>query len=123
VPKGSIGARQLVRLIKEGHHIGMLVDQKLNTGIEVPFFGHPAMTAPAIAQLALKYDLPLVPCAVRRTVGAHFEVTIHAPLEHPRTDNTAADVRTLMGTINTFLEDAIRANPPHWMWLHRRWMD
>ena len=123
VPKGSVGARQIVRLIKEGSHIGMLVDQKLNSGIEMPFFGHPAMTAPAIAQLALKYDLPVVPSAIRRTGGANFDVTFHPPLEHPRTGDTAADVRTLMGTINTFLEDAIRANPPHWMWLHRRWMD
>ena len=123
VPKGSIGARQIIRLIKEGRHIGMLVDQKLNSGIEVPFFGHPAMTAPAIAQLALKYDLPLVPAGIRRTHGANFEVTIHPPLRHPRTGDTAADVRTLMGTINTFLEDAIRADPPNWMWLHRRWMD
>ena len=123
VPKGSIGARQIIRLIKEGRHIGMLVDQKLNSGIEVPFFGHPAMTAPAIAQLALKYDLPLVPAGIRRTYGANFEVRIHPPLEHPRTGDTAADVRTLMGTINTFLEDAIRADPPNWMWLHRRWMD
>ena len=123
VPKGSIGARQIIRLIKEGRHIGMLVDQKLNSGIEVPFFGHPAMTAPAIAQLALKYDLPLVPAGIRRTHGANFEVTIHPPLEHPRTGDIAADVRTLMGTINTFLEDAIRADPPNWMWLHRRWMD
>jgi KDO2-lipid IV(A) lauroyltransferase len=101
----------------------MLVDQKLNSGIEVPFFGRPAMTAPAIAQLALKYDLPLVPAGIRRTNGANFEVIIHPPLEHPRTSDTAADVRTLMGTINTFLEDAIRADPPNWMWLHRRWMD
>lgn len=123
VPKGTPGARQMVRLIKDGGHLGMLVDQKHNGGIEVPFFGHPAMTAPAIAQLALKYDLPLVPCAVRRTHGAHFEVTIHPPLTHPNTGDATADVRTLMGTINTFLEDAIRANPPHWMWLHRRWMD
>ena len=31
----------------------MLVDQKLNDGIPVPFFGRPAMTAPALAQMAL----------------------------------------------------------------------
>lgn len=123
VPKGTPGARQMVKIVKDGGHLGMLVDQKLNAGIALPFFGHPAMTAPAIAQLALKYDLPLVPCAVRRTHGAHFTVTIHPPLVLPDSGDRDADVRAVMTAINTFLEDSIRANPPHWMWLHRRWVD
>ncbi|NQV79632.1 MAG: lauroyl acyltransferase [Alphaproteobacteria bacterium] len=123
VPKGAPGARQMLKIIKAGGHLGMLVDQKLNAGINVPFFGHPAMTAPAIAQLALKYDLPVVPCAVRRTHGAHFVVTYAPPLEHPTSGDHEKDVYDLMVAINTFLEDAIRANPPHWMWLHRRWVD
>jgi len=123
VPKGAVGARQMVKIIKAGGHLGMLVDQKHNAGIEVPFFGRPAMTAPAIAQLALKYDLPLVPCAVRRTEGAHFAVTIHPPMDLPRSGDTDQDVHALMVAINTFIEDAIRANPAHWMWLHRRWVE
>ena len=123
VPKGAVGARQMVKIIRDGGHLGMLVDQKLNAGIAVPFFGQPAMTAPAIAQLALKYDLPLVPCAVRRTHGAHFAVTIHPPLAHPDTGDRERDVYALMVEINKFIEETIRANPPHWMWLHRRWKD
>ncbi len=123
VPKGAIGARQMVKIIKAGGHLGMLVDQKHNAGIEVPFFGHPAMTAPAIAQLALKYDLPLVPCAVRRTGGARFSVTIHPPLELPNSGNTEQDVYDLVVRINVFIEDAIRVDPPNWMWLHRRWVE
>lgn len=123
VPKGSVGARQMVKIVKSGGHLGMLVDQKHNAGIAVPFFGAPAMTAPAIAQLALKYDLPLVPCAVTRTGGAHFQVTIHPPLQHPNSGDTDKDIYDLMVAINSFIEDAIRANPAHWMWLHRRWVE
>ena len=60
---------------------------------------------------------------MRRTHGAHFTVTIHPPLVLPDSGDHDADVRAVMTAINTFLEDSIRANPPHWMWLHRRWVD
>ena len=42
----------------------MLVDKKMNDGIEVPFFGLPAMTAPAIAKLHLKYKYPILPTQI-----------------------------------------------------------
>jgi lauroyl/myristoyl acyltransferase len=32
----------------------------MNDGIPVPFFGHPAMTAPALAVLALRFDCDVV---------------------------------------------------------------
>ena len=35
-------------------HAAMLVDQKMNDGIAVPFFGREAMTAPALAMLAIR---------------------------------------------------------------------
>ena len=54
IPKGAHGAREVVRALGDGRHIAMLVDQKLNTGIPVPFFGRDAMTAPAVAAFALR---------------------------------------------------------------------
>ncbi|MBI1986304.1 MAG: lauroyl acyltransferase, partial [Rhodospirillales bacterium] len=39
IPKGSAGARLLLKSLKEGKHLGMLVDQKMNDGIPVKFFG------------------------------------------------------------------------------------
>lgn len=61
IPKGISGARRSLQLLKKGDHLGMVVDQKMNDGIPVPFFGRDAMTAPAIAQFFLKYDIPVVP--------------------------------------------------------------
>jgi hypothetical protein len=46
VPKGAAGGRTLLRHFPSGGQIAMLVDQKQNDGIPVPFFGAPAMTAP-----------------------------------------------------------------------------
>ena len=123
VPKGAAGARQMIDIVRKGGHLGMLVDQKLNTGIPVPFFGREAMTAPAMAQLALKFDLPLIPVSVVRLEGARFRVTVHPPLEVPRTGEREADVRAIMTEVNRLLEGWIRENPAQWLWLHRRWPD
>ena len=55
-----------------GGLLGMLVDQKLNEGIPVPFFGRLAMTTPAIAQFALRFDCPVVPIHAIRLGPARF---------------------------------------------------
>ena len=39
VPKGAKGGRELVRQLRDGGSIALLVDQKQNDGIAVPFFG------------------------------------------------------------------------------------
>ncbi|HIJ62783.1 MAG TPA: lauroyl acyltransferase, partial [Rhodospirillaceae bacterium] len=66
IPKGSAGARTALGLLAKGEHVGMLVDQKMNDGIAAPFFGRPAMTAPALAAFALKYDCPVLPARILR---------------------------------------------------------
>ena len=121
--KGAAGGRRMVELIKQGKHLGMLVDQKQNDGIAVPFFGRNAMTAPAIARLALRYGIPLVPVSVIRTNGARFHVRFHPKLKIVGKANTEQNTYDLMLEINTFIEESIRANPPHWLWIHRRWID
>src|SRR5581483_8730156 len=64
VSKGAEGGRDLLRHLRRGGHVAMLVDQKQNDGIAVPFFGRDAMTAPAIARLGLHFDCPTVPIRV-----------------------------------------------------------
>ncbi|WP_428410192.1 lysophospholipid acyltransferase family protein [Hyphococcus sp.] len=121
VPKGKRGGRALVDALKEGRSLAMLVDQKLNSGISVPFMGLPAMTAPAAARLALKYDAPLVQISLVRLKGAHFRFTVHDPLEFTPRGDVADDVEALTIKINEALEAQIRTNPGQWLWFHRRW--
>ena len=69
----------------------MLIDQKMNDGIAVPFFGRDAMTAPAIAQFGLRLGCVLVPVRTERLKGAHFRVTISPPLDIAPTGDRTAD--------------------------------
>lgn len=121
IPKGPDGARQALMVLKSGGHLGMLVDQKMNDGVPIPFFGRDAMTAPAQAALATKFKCPLVPARVERLKGAHFRVTIHPPMEMPATGDGHQDNRILLTRINAMFEEWIRERPEQWLWVHRRW--
>ncbi len=121
IAKGQQGARDILGVLRKGGHLGMLVDQKMNDGVAVPFFGRDAMTAPAVARMAIKFRCPVVPAKVERLKGAHFRITFYAPLDLPNTGDTAADTLTVMTDINRLVESWIRHDPGQWLWLHRRW--
>ena len=122
-PKGAEGARKLIAALGKGRYLGMLVDQKLNDGIAAPFFGRDAMTAPALAQLALKFGCPVVPARVERLEGARFRLTVYPPMALPDSGDRAADVAETMRRVNALFETWIRERPEQWLWLHRRWPD
>lgn len=120
--KGSKDGRRLVQVLKEGGHLFMLVDQKMNNGIAVPFMGRLAMTPPAPARLALKFDCPLVPARVERIDGkARFRITYYPPLSYERTGDLNRDVYQIMKQVNETIEGWIRERPEQWLWLHQRW--
>jgi len=124
VPKGAPGARLLLKALKQGAHLGLLVDQKMNDGIAVPFFGEPAMTASALADLAVRFNTPLLAAQPIRLQGARFRLIV-SPLIGPETlQNGRTGVEgqaAFMAAVNRILEGWIRENPSQWLWFHRRW--
>ena len=123
IPKGAIASRRAVAALRRGGHVSLLADQKLNEGIAVPFFGRPAMTASALALLALRFDCTVLPARVERLNGAHFRLTLYPPLELPHSGDRDADIAALMTAVNTTLEGWIRERPEQWFWVHSRWPD
>jgi KDO2-lipid IV(A) lauroyltransferase len=121
VPKGMIGARRALALLSTGGQLGMLVDQRMNDGIPVPFFGRDAMTAPALAQLALRFHCPVVPMKAERLRGARFRLTYFPPMEAVDTGDRAGDVAAFMRRVNAMIEEWVRERPEQWFWLHQRW--
>ncbi len=123
IAKGAAGARRIIEALRSGKGLGMLVDQKMNDGIPVPFFGRDAMTAPAIAELALRYDCAMVPIRVDRVGGAHFRLICYPPMSVASGANRKEAVKATMIAINRLIEDWVREQPEQWFWLHRRWSD
>ena len=119
-PKGEAGAKEALKALQTGHSVALMNDQKMNDGVEVPFFGLPAMTASGPARMALKYGAPLVPMSIVRRPGANFTVKVYEPLPRPQASDRAEAIREMVTGVNRFIEARILETPAQWFWVHRR---
>lgn len=116
IPKSRSGTRNIVKAMQENHFIGMLIDQKYNEGEAVDFFGRPAMTSPIFAQLAQKFNCPLIPLRIERLKGCNFCITANEPMDIK--DKTPVEI---IEEAHKLFENWIEKRPEQWLWLHRRW--
>ena len=115
LPRGGSGNIAMIRHLKKGGFFALLVDQKYNSGEPLDFLGQDAKTTTAPAEMALRYDLPLVPVfAIRQSNGQNILLKYEKPIEH-------TDVITMTNQINERISNRIRENPEQWYWLHNRW--
>jgi KDO2-lipid IV(A) lauroyltransferase len=115
------GLRRMFSKLRAGKALYMLVDQKLDEGIPIPFFGRRAMTTPAPAALALKLGARILFASNRRTRGSRFDIVIHPGLDFEPSGDEARDTAALTEAITARIEAMIRADPSQWLWIHRRW--
>jgi len=115
-------ARELLRCLKKGTSIGLLVDQRVDAGEPVPFFGRDMLTSITPAQLALRFDCELIPVQIQRLHGARFRVTFHQPVvaDDENAEN-AEKILQMTRKINTLFDSWIRERPHEWMCTKRRW--
>jgi Kdo2-lipid IVA lauroyltransferase/acyltransferase len=121
ISKGAQGTRRIFSLLRQKNTVNLLVDQKTNEGLPVPFFGRIAMTTPAPAVLALKTGAIILPVRNERQKGSRFRMTVHEPVEFAPTGDHDRDVLALTQKINDVIEEMVRERPSQWLWIHRRW--
>lgn len=113
--RGRRGIAQMVRFLREGGTVAMLIDQHIHKGAPLVFMGQTALTALSAAEMALKYDALLVPCyGIRRPDGVRFDAVFEAPIPH----TTAVEMTQ---ALNDSLQARIEQNIDQWFWIHRRW--
>lgn len=114
-PRGRAGLSDMVRHLKSGGMLGLVIDQHMNHGADLTFFGVAAQTALSAAELALKYDALLVPTyAIRQPDGLHFQIVVEAPIAHGTPE-------AMTQALNDSLETLVRQHLDQWFWIHRRW--
>ena len=109
------GLVEMIKFLRGGGILGMLIDVHSFKYSEFKFFGRPARTATSAADLALKYNLLLVPMYGRRLDDdGHYELIVEPPIPHSTADQ-------MTQALNDSLEAQVRAHPDQWFWIHRRW--
>ena len=121
IKKGISGVKEAIDYIKKNYNVALMVDQRVSEGKKLPFFEEPALTTTLPAQLALKFNLEIIPIYIRRMERDNFEMEIYKPVDFIKTDNVASDKINLSIKINKIIEEMISRDPGQWIWTHNRW--
>jgi KDO2-lipid IV(A) lauroyltransferase len=119
--KGAL--QKAARALREGHAIGMLIDQDVRPkeAIKVNFLGKAVNSAPSVAWLAARYDCLVMPVFCLRKPNGKLVMEIKAPLQLKKSGNPKADIYTNTQIINDAVADAVREHVDQWFWFHKRW--
>lgn len=114
-PRGREGMAAMLRFLRSGGVLGVVIDQYMEHGLPLDFLGKPAPTALSAAEMALKYNALLVPgYVIRQSDGLSFRIHFEDPIPH-------SDPVTMTQALNDSLSAQVRAHMDQWFWLHQRW--
>ena len=68
-------------------------------------------------QLALKYNLDIVPIFIEREKNDLFKMKVHEPIKA----SNFKDKIEISEKLNQVIENMILKNPNQWIWTHDRW--
>ena len=111
------GALPVVRALKAGRSVGVLIDQATAVrGTHVPFFGMAAHTATGPAAIALRMGLRVVPVHTADCADGTYVGRIE-----PAVIVQAGSEAVLTAQWTALVERWIRDAPHTWVWMHDRW--
>ena len=117
IKKGINGVREAIDYIKKNYSIALMIDQRVSEGEKINFFSKNALTTTLPAQLAKKYNIPIVPVFIKRTKDNNFNLEFYDAIFPSK----FRDKIELSIELNTVLEQMIHKNPEQWIWTHDRW--
>jgi KDO2-lipid IV(A) lauroyltransferase len=111
-------ARDILRALKSGEAVGILIDQNtaIDEGVFIDFFGTRACAGSGFAKLAHHSGAAVVPGYAVWSESARRYILRFDP-EIPMTGDVQHDTQR----IHAHLESVIRRHPDQYLWIHRRW--
>jgi KDO2-lipid IV(A) lauroyltransferase len=111
-------AREILRALKAGDAVGILIDQNTSRdeGVFVDFFGTKACAGAAFAKIAHHTGSAVVPGYALWSDDEKRYILRFDP-EIAMTGDVLADTQR----IHAHLESVIRRHPDQYLWIHRRW--
>jgi KDO2-lipid IV(A) lauroyltransferase len=111
-------ARSILKALSANQAVGILIDQNSSpdAGVFVDFFGIPACAGTGFAKIAAHSGAAVIPgFALWSDEERRYILRFYPPV--PITGDAASDTQA----VQSRLEQAIRAYPDQWLWIHRRW--
>ncbi len=111
---GLNGTRKMIKHLKAGGVISVLLDQRVGDGVPLDFLGHPALSSPIMAELAKKTGALMVPAYAPLNADGQVQLLVEPAIPH-------GDAVEMIAAVNASLGAQVMARPEQWYWLHNRW--
>ncbi len=117
--------RKLIRLIRDGYFIGILMDTNTKSvdGKPAEFFGLQTRTISGPIGLAMLLETPPLPMAIHREDGNRFVLKIYPPLKLEKSGDKDSDLENGLRSANEAIESMILDCPEEWIWFHPKFRD
>lgn len=115
-------ARQMMRWMKSGGVMGVLIDQ--DTRVEsdfVDFMGTEASTPIAPIVLAQRVGAKIVPMAIHREPDGTHVIIVQPEIVLEPDDGSPETRRRNLQRCSKAVESFIHRHPEQWVWMHERW--
>ncbi len=116
------GARRILKSLREKRAVVVLLDQNISPpgSVATDFFGRKAYTTTSIANIAMKYQVPIVPIFFLRQLDGRYKTWAEPMLMLPDTSEEN-DIAKNTQLLTDIIETAIRRDVTQWFWMHKRW--
>jgi KDO2-lipid IV(A) lauroyltransferase len=120
-PKGK--ALMLIRELKKGRTIGMVVDNRgeKRDGLFCEVLGIPAPTNPAPAFIAIKGNALVLPVHAVKGQGG-YTIRFSKAVDAGSFGNGQEAVQRLSDFMQSWVSSVVRDHPDQWFWLYSRWV-
>ena len=117
IKKGIAGVKNAVNYIKKNYSVALMIDQRVSEGERIDLFKKSALTTTLPAQLAMKYNLKIIPVFIERGKNKNFKIEFYDEI----LQTNFKDRNELTKELNKVHEKMIERNPYQWIWTHNRW--
>jgi KDO2-lipid IV(A) lauroyltransferase len=111
-------AREILRALKAGDAVGILIDQNTTPeeGVFIDFFGRKACAGTAFVKFAHHSGAAVIPgFALWAEQEKRYVLRFYPEV------SMSGDVQADTQSVHSVLERVIREYPDQWLWIHRRW--
>lgn len=109
----------LIRALKKGDILGLVIDQHNTAGIDVEFLGHTVKQTDSTSRLALKFDALIIPVFFKMEEFGKYTADFCEPID-PRDVEGENKIEYLTQKQADVMGDYIYQNPKQWFLQHKR---
>jgi KDO2-lipid IV(A) lauroyltransferase len=118
----SSALKHIIKALNENQVIALLVDQYAHKqAIDIKFLGHETRSYTSVAQLAIKYKVPIIMAFDIRYPDGKHNVIFHPHMIFDTQEYNDENVYNVTMQINEKISEYIVTYPQLWFWVHKKW--